>query len=226
VSLELTGPTAAQVLIQLAPMFLLFGGLIVFRERFVPLQWAGFAVLVTGLGVFFHDRIADVFAIETRLGLGVAVMLFSAVAWAGYALAQKQAAHPAGVEQVLFLLYLGAVPAAAAAGAPRAASHARRPAARHARLLLREHSDRLRLLRRSTRALGSEPGERRGDPGAGLHRARRPRAAWMWPGTAPAEALSGWNLLGAALVVGGSMTTALGARSRAAASTSRWIEAG
>jgi hypothetical protein len=37
-------------------------------------------------------------------------------------------------------------------------------------------------------------------------------AAWAWPDAAPAEALSGWNLLGAALVVGGSMTTALGAR--------------
>jgi drug/metabolite transporter (DMT)-like permease len=41
-------------------------------------------------------------------------------------------------------------------------------------------------------------------------------AAWVWPDAAPAEALSGWNLLGAALVVGGSMTTALGARSAAA----------
>jgi drug/metabolite transporter (DMT)-like permease len=38
-------------------------------------------------------------------------------------------------------------------------------------------------------------------------------AAHLWPHAAPAEALSGWNVLGAALVVAGSMTTALGARS-------------
>jgi hypothetical protein len=36
-------------------------------------------------------------------------------------------------------------------------------------------------------------------------------AGWLWPTVAPPEALSGWNLLGAALVVGGSMTTALAA---------------
>src|SRR5512139_929031 len=109
-SLELTSPTVAQILIQLAPMFLLFGGLLVFRERFAPLQWAGFAVLVTGLGVFFHDRLAEVFAIETRLGLGVAIMLFSATSWAVYALAQKQLLTQLASEQVLLLLYLGAVP--------------------------------------------------------------------------------------------------------------------
>ena len=38
VSLELTSPTVAQILIQLAPVFLLFGGLLVYRERFAPLQ--------------------------------------------------------------------------------------------------------------------------------------------------------------------------------------------
>jgi hypothetical protein len=42
-------------------------------------------------------------------------------------------------------------------------------------------------------------------------------AARVWPDVAPAEALSGWNLLGAALVVGGSMTTALAARRTATA---------
>jgi drug/metabolite transporter (DMT)-like permease len=36
-------------------------------------------------------------------------------------------------------------------------------------------------------------------------------AGWLWPTAAPAETLSGWNLLGAAMVVGGSMTTALAA---------------
>jgi hypothetical protein len=37
-------------------------------------------------------------------------------------------------------------------------------------------------------------------------------AAWLWPAQAPAELLSGWNILGALLVVAGSMTAALGAR--------------
>ena len=216
VSLELTSPTVAQILIQLAPMFLLFGGLLVFRERFAPLQWAGFAVLVTGLGVFFHDRLAEVFAIETRLGLGVAIMLFSAISWAVYALAQKQLLTQLASEQVLFLVYLGAVPLLL-------------PPAHVAQVLgldalqlgmlafccantviaygcfaeALEHWEVSRVSAVVTLApvftvLGV------------------PVAASLWPAAAPAEALSAWNLLGAAMVVGGSMTTALGARAKSA----------
>ena len=214
-SLELTSPTVAQILIQLAPMFLLFGGLLVFRERFAPLQWAGFAVLVTGLGVFFHDRLAEVFAIETRLGLGVAIMLFSATSWAVYALAQKQLLTQLASEQVLFLVYVGAVPLLL-------------PPAHLAQVLdldglqlgmlafccantviaygcfaeALEHWEVSRVSAVVTLApiftvLGVQA------------------AAWVWPTAAPAETLSGWNLLGGALVVGGSMATALGARSKA-----------
>jgi len=216
VSLELTSPTVAQILIQLAPIFLLFGGLLVFRERFAPLQWAGFAVLVTGLGVFFHDRLAEVFAIETRLGLGVAIMLFSAISWAIYALAQKQLLTQLASEQVLFLVYLGAVPLLL-------------PPAHVAQVLgldalqlgmlafccantviaygcfaeALEHWEVSRVSAVVTLApvftvLGV------------------PVAASLWPAAAPAEALSAWNLLGAAMVVGGSMTTALGARAKSA----------
>jgi len=110
VSLELTSPTVAQVLIQLAPMFLLFGGLVVFRERFARLQWAGFAILVAGMVAFFHDRLGEVFALGTQLGLGVVVMIAAALTWAIYGLAQKQLLTQLASEQVLLLLYVGATP--------------------------------------------------------------------------------------------------------------------
>ena len=213
-SLELTSPTVAQVLIQLAPMFLLFGGVIVFRERFAPLQWAGFAVLVAGLVVFFHDRYAEVFALQTRLGLGVAVMLFSALVWSVYAMAQKQLLTQLASGQVLFLLYAGAVPLLL-------------PPAQLAQVLeldglqlgmlafccantviaygcfaeALEHWEVSRVSAVVTLApivtvLGMQG------------------ATWLWPAGVPAESLSGWNVLGAALVVAGSMTTALAAQPR------------
>lgn len=216
VSLQLTGPTAAQVLIQLAPMFLLFGGLVVFRERFAPLQWAGFAVLVTGLAVFFHDRVAEVFTIETNLGLGVAVMLFSAVAWAGYALAQKQLLTQLASSQVLFLLYVGAVPLLLAPAHPAQVLDldglqlgmlvfccANTVIAYGCFAEALEHWEVSRVSAVVTLAPIFTV--------AGVQ-----AAASVWPDAAPAEVLSGWNLLGAALVVGGSMTTALAARAGAA----------
>ena len=211
VALELTTPTVAQILIQLAPLFLLFGGLFVFRERFAPLQWAGFLVLVTGLGVFFHDRFAEVFAIETRLGLGVAIMLFSAVAWAVYALAQKQLLAGLASEQVLFLVYLGAVPLLLLPAHPAevfaldglqlgmlAFCCANTVVAYGCFAEALEHWEVSRVSAVVTLAPVFTV--------LGVH-----AAGWLWPAAAPAETLSGWNLLGAALVVGGSMTTALAA---------------
>jgi drug/metabolite transporter (DMT)-like permease len=216
VSLELTSPTVAQILIQLAPMFLLFGGLLLFRERFAPLQWAGFAVLVTGLGVFFHDRLAEVFAIETRLGLGVSIMLFSAISWAVYALAQKQLLTQLASEQVLFLVYLGAVPlllppvhVAQVLGLDAlqlgmlAFCCANTVIAYGCFAEALEHWEVSRVSAVVTLAPVFTV--------LGVH-----VAASLWPAAAPAEALSAWNLLGAAMVVGGSMTTALGARAKAA----------
>jgi drug/metabolite transporter (DMT)-like permease len=139
-------------------------------------------------------------------------MLFAAVAWAIYALAQKQLLTQLASEQVLFLLYVGAVPLLL-------------PPAHLAQVLALdglqlgmlafccantviaygcfaealEHWEVSRVSAVVTLApiitvLGVQA------------------AAWLWPGAAPAETLSAWNLLGAALVVAGSMTAALGAR--------------
>ena len=211
-SLELTSPAVAQVLIQLAPLFLLFGGVLVFRERFAPVQWLGFGVLVAGLAVFFHDRLAEVFALDTRLGLGVAVMLFSATSWAVYALAQKQLLTQLASEQVLLLVYAGAVPLLLLPAEPGqlrdldglqlgmlAFCCANTVIAYGCFAEALEHWEVSRVSAVVTLApvftlLGIQA------------------AAWLWPAAAPAEPLSAWNVLGALLVVAGSMAAALGAR--------------
>jgi len=212
VSLELTSPAVAQVLIQLAPMFLLFGGVLIFRERFASLQWLGFAVLVSGLAVFFHDRLAEVFRPGTRLGLGVAVMLFSSAAWAVYALAQKQLLAELASEQILLLLYAGAVLLLLAPAEPGQIRELDRMqlgmlafccvntvVAYGCFAEAMEHWEVSRVSAVVTLA-----------PIFTLLGIRA--AAWIWPVVVPAEPLSGWQVLGALLVVAGSMTTALGAR--------------
>ncbi len=54
--LSFMAPTEATVLIQLGPVLLLLGGLLVFREPFSFVQWSGFMILLAGMACFFSAR--------------------------------------------------------------------------------------------------------------------------------------------------------------------------
>lgn len=108
VALDHTTPSVAQVVIQLAPLLFTVGGVLVFREKFTPRQWAGFAVLAFGLLLFFNRRLPELAQPAGGLGLGVTLMVGAAVAWAVYGLAQKQLLRHFSAQQVLWLIYIGA----------------------------------------------------------------------------------------------------------------------
>jgi drug/metabolite transporter (DMT)-like permease len=120
IALDHTTPSVAQVVIQLAPLLLLLGGVFVFRERFARRQWLGFVVLGAGLLLFFNRRLPELARPTEGLGLGVALMIVAAVAWAVYGLAQKQLLGVFTSRQVLWMLYLGATIALLPAAAPAA----------------------------------------------------------------------------------------------------------
>ena len=107
-ALPFSSPTTSQIVTQLGPIFLLLGGLVLFKEKFAALQWAGFAVLICGLLLFFNDRLAELIHPSAGLGLGVAMLVCGMIAWAAYGLAQKQLLAWLGAQQILLLLYLGA----------------------------------------------------------------------------------------------------------------------
>jgi len=88
--LDLLTPNTAQIVIQLAPIFLLLGGLVVFRERFNRFQWMGLAVFVGGLVLFFNERLAELLSSLSGYTIGVLLIAASALAWGAYGLAQKQ----------------------------------------------------------------------------------------------------------------------------------------
>jgi drug/metabolite transporter (DMT)-like permease len=104
---QLTTPAIAQTVTQLSNVFLLLGGLVVLRERFAPLQWLGFAVLVVGLLLFFNHRLPLLFAGGSQLRLGVGLVTIGSFAWACYGLIQKRLLRDYDATQLLFLLYLG-----------------------------------------------------------------------------------------------------------------------
>jgi drug/metabolite transporter (DMT)-like permease len=90
VALDLTSPATTQVLIQLGPLFLAVGGIVIFRERVMPRQWAGFALLLLGLLIFSGSQVWSLAFALDRYASGVVTVSFAALTWAIYALAQKQ----------------------------------------------------------------------------------------------------------------------------------------
>lgn len=88
--LDIVGPGPAQLLIQLNAVFVILGGIFIFRERFTATQVAGLIAIIAGLGLFFHDRLVELFGSVTEYSLGVVILVCSAAALAAYSLAQKQ----------------------------------------------------------------------------------------------------------------------------------------
>ena len=98
-------PGASQVVMQLAPLFVLLGGVVIFRESFRPVQWIGLALLVIGLLCFFNDRLGDFAGELTGYTYGALLVVLSAAIWASYALAQKQLLSVCSSMGIMLVLY-------------------------------------------------------------------------------------------------------------------------
>lgn len=120
IALSHTTPSVAQVVIQLAPLLLLLGGVFVFHERFAARQWLGFLVLGAGLLLFFNHRLPELGRPTEGLGRAVALIVCSAVAWAIYGLAQKRLLAVFTSRQVLWMIYIGATIALLPTASPAA----------------------------------------------------------------------------------------------------------
>lgn len=108
-ALEHISPGTAQVLMQLAPMLMLLGSMVLFGETFNRLQWMGVAILVAGLALFFSSRL-DEFLGDFASLVGIIFILICALTWAIYLLAQKQLLTTLAPERILFAVYFtGAV---------------------------------------------------------------------------------------------------------------------
>ena len=83
-------PETTQVVIQLAPMFLLVGSILVFKESFTAAQWGGVGLFTLGFLLFFHERLHELLFSLTDYKIGVLFVVLASMAWAVYALAQKQ----------------------------------------------------------------------------------------------------------------------------------------
>ncbi len=102
--LERTTAATTQVLIQLAPMLLLFGGLFIFKEQFSRLQWTGFIIFMLGLLLFFNYKLTEIFAAKGDYAIGVFYIVIASITWAAYALAQKQLLKDFSSISIMFMI--------------------------------------------------------------------------------------------------------------------------
>lgn len=109
VGLDLTSPANSQTLIQSAPIFVTLGSIVVFGERFSPMQKAGFLTFLGGLALFCHQQWqSPPDGDHARYALGSAIVVLAATLWATYALAQKQLLTFMPSTHVTFFIYITA----------------------------------------------------------------------------------------------------------------------
>ena len=108
-SLRFVSPGAAQVVMQMTPMLVLLGGLVIFRETFTRTQWLGLGLLVFGIGLFLHHRYDGLLTGLDAYTGGVLLLVLSAVLWAAYILSQKQLQAYLPPEAVLLFVYAAGV---------------------------------------------------------------------------------------------------------------------
>ena len=215
VGVHLTSPATAQVVIQSANLFVLLGGLIVYRERFSGLQWLGAAILISGLLLFFNRRLPLMFGAAHELGLGVLLLIIGSLTWACYGLAQKRLLREWNSAQLLWVLYVGGALLLTPLAQP---SHLRHLNAAQAGALLFCCANTLIAYGAYAEAmhLGEVTRVSATVEISTLFTSLASMAAAGWLMPLPAAELPNlWTWIGVATVVGGSALCALGAANRA-----------
>ncbi len=103
--LKATSPSHAEVLIQLAGVFLSLGGLVIFKERYTRYQWLGVGVLVAGFIGFFYEQLKVLASDGSRYINGSIMLIIAGLSWAVYALIQKQLLTKLDSMHIMWIIY-------------------------------------------------------------------------------------------------------------------------
>jgi len=103
--LAYTTPANAQVLIQVAPVLMGLGGIYIFKERYTLAQWTGLGVLTLGFALFFNEQLKTLITAQGKYLFGSGLIIIAAIVWAIYGLAQKQLLQQLTSANVMLLIY-------------------------------------------------------------------------------------------------------------------------
>ena len=105
--LDLTTPSNAQVVIQLAPLLLIVAGLVIYKERISKQQGFGFILALLGFVVFYRDQIGQLIGSADNYNQGIIWVTAAALSWVVFASLQKllvQKHHAQGLNLLIYLV--------------------------------------------------------------------------------------------------------------------------
>ena len=105
-SLNFVNGETSEAVIQLTTLFLILGGVLVYKEPFVGIQKFGTLLIVIGLLLFFNDRLVELASFDNEETIGVMIVVVAAITWTAYALLQKKLLGTFSSVQILFLIYV------------------------------------------------------------------------------------------------------------------------
>jgi drug/metabolite transporter (DMT)-like permease len=103
--LKATSPSHSEVLIQLAGVFLSLGGLLIFKERYTRYQWIGVGILLAGFIGFFSEQLKVLATQSERYINGSIMLIIAGITWAIYALIQKQLLTKLNSTHIMWVIY-------------------------------------------------------------------------------------------------------------------------
>ena len=103
--IALTSPANAELFIQLGPILLGLGALVIFKERYTLIQWAGLGTLSLGFTLFFHEQLKAAISAQRIYLIGNLSVIAAALAFASYALTQKKLLPRLTSSHVMVIIY-------------------------------------------------------------------------------------------------------------------------
>jgi drug/metabolite transporter (DMT)-like permease len=103
--LQATSPSHAEVLIQSAGVLFSLGALLIFREQYTRNQWLGLGTLIAGFISFFSEQLKVLLTDSSRYIGGSIMLLIAGLTWAIYALAQKQLLAKLESTHIMWIIY-------------------------------------------------------------------------------------------------------------------------
>jgi drug/metabolite transporter (DMT)-like permease len=105
IGVKLTGPSNAQVIIQIGQVLLALSGIFLFHEKVRKQQIIGFSVVIVGFVLFYFEQLRNVIFIRGDYNLGTLFLVLGAVSWTLYAVMQKKLVHHYPSQTLNLFLY-------------------------------------------------------------------------------------------------------------------------